>query len=483
MHCERGLVLSTSSSSSPFNPPSSAGTSAEDAADMVADRTEMEAAEALADMAQLAMREKPAESPAKWGSKGKRVRKRVKSESSPSDSRLSLVDSAPPCPDLAEDQAGQSEQKVQASRRNKSTKLGKSEQDTELGKQTPVVPRCTSTGSGRSRQNLTEAEKEERRIRRVLANRESARQTIRRRQALCEELTQKAADLARENVQLKMISKATKPEAGQAVEQPPHLNISASPSTTYPVMLFNQNPLQPLCWPSVVQASHPIQSQHGPPTALVVPSGIPAQAPGNLLLSQEQENPVKSNGPRTPIYIVPCPWFFPLPDHGNGLHLQSSSGMKNMHDENSVNNSYSSVPSLKTITGIENHISHSPTEKVKEETSSSTESKHANDLNEVPAGFPHDGGSHYIGLHPKEMMLAPLPQSSMGPPFTFKQENVFPSDYVGHVLTVFPEKNQGTVDYSSKKMVDTVAAAEARKRRKELTKIKNLNSRQCRTPA
>lgn len=44
---------------------------------------------------------------------------------------------------------------------------------------------------------------EARKIRRVLANRESARQTIRRRQAIFEELTRKAVDLAWENENLK----------------------------------------------------------------------------------------------------------------------------------------------------------------------------------------------------------------------------------------------------------------------------------------
>jgi hypothetical protein len=71
----------------------------------VADRMvmiELEAAEALADLAHLAVRES---SGREWGSKGKRARKRVKSESSPGDSALKLnpvVDSVPGSSDLAE---------------------------------------------------------------------------------------------------------------------------------------------------------------------------------------------------------------------------------------------------------------------------------------------------------------------------------------------------------------------------------------------
>jgi hypothetical protein len=65
-------------------------------------RIELEAAEALADLAHLAVRESGGR---EWGSKGKRARKRVKSESPPGDSALKLkpaVDSVPSSSDLAE---------------------------------------------------------------------------------------------------------------------------------------------------------------------------------------------------------------------------------------------------------------------------------------------------------------------------------------------------------------------------------------------
>ncbi|VFQ91530.1 unnamed protein product [Cuscuta campestris] len=60
-------------------------------------------------------------------------------------------------------------------------------------------------GACKSKPILTEGEREARRLRRVLANRESARQTIRRRQATYEALAKKAADLALENESLKMV--------------------------------------------------------------------------------------------------------------------------------------------------------------------------------------------------------------------------------------------------------------------------------------
>ncbi|KAK4392083.1 hypothetical protein Sango_1986100 [Sesamum angolense] len=74
--------------------------------------------------------------------------------------------------------------------------------------ETVRIVECTtksyqSNSANRSRQNLTEAEREARRLRRILANRESARQTIRRRQAMHLELIKKAADLSEENENLK----------------------------------------------------------------------------------------------------------------------------------------------------------------------------------------------------------------------------------------------------------------------------------------
>jgi hypothetical protein len=52
---------------------------------------------------------------------------------------------------------------------------------------------------------LPQAEKEAKRLRRVLANRESARQTILRRQAIRDELARKVADLSSQNENMKKV--------------------------------------------------------------------------------------------------------------------------------------------------------------------------------------------------------------------------------------------------------------------------------------
>ncbi|XP_044949079.1 bZIP transcription factor 16-like [Hordeum vulgare subsp. vulgare] len=64
----------------------------------------------------------------------------------------------------------------------------------------------------RPRHTLTEAEKEAKRLRRVLANRESARQTILRRQAIRDELARKVADLSSQNESMKKEKEAVMQE-------------------------------------------------------------------------------------------------------------------------------------------------------------------------------------------------------------------------------------------------------------------------------
>ncbi|XP_057535482.1 uncharacterized protein LOC130813655 [Amaranthus tricolor] len=134
-----------------------------------------------------------------WGSKGKR-----RSNSNSNSNNRRVKDSRPPSPtpfpfDLNLDQPSIFEEECQ----NGDVKVEEVCESIEPGFANKLRNNCS-----RSRHNLTEEEKEARRIRRILANRESARQTIRRRQAYHEELTRKAADLASENERLKRSKEA-----------------------------------------------------------------------------------------------------------------------------------------------------------------------------------------------------------------------------------------------------------------------------------
>ncbi|XVF76241.1 hypothetical protein PTKIN_Ptkin13bG0250400 [Pterospermum kingtungense] len=367
---------------------------------------------------------------------------------------------------------------------NALTKSVKAEQKAESVKSSPTcATKCMSRGGGRSRQNLTEAEKEARRIRRILANRESARQTIRRRQALCEKLTVKVANLTRENENLKRakelavkeyqsqestnkhlkaeMAKVIKFEEQKALAEVKLTHQISGPSTNYPFFFYNQHPFPPFCWPSIVQSSHFVQSQCGH-QGIFVPSSISTPTNGRLDSSHDQEYPVNINGPKAPLYVVSYPGFFSLPDHRNGLQPQPSCSPKGIEDEGSVNNQFSAGCSLKSGMHEEKYKSSLPKE-VEIEAYGSTEANPSN-LNCTPVRLP------LSSLICSEEALVSTPLSSAGTTFVVEQK------YVG----ALQEENKESTNYTSKKVLDAMAATEARKRRKELTKLKNRHGRQCR---
>lgn len=511
MDLESGSVSSSSTASLRSSP-------AESAEDRMVDM-ELEAAEALADLAHLAMIENgggsgAAETATNWGCKGKRVKKRVKTESPPgqSGSDMNPLGPEPPCSDPIDEQVMSDQQWDQTARGNILIKPVKADQDAESHKRSSsCATSYMSMAGGRSRQNLTEAEKEERRVRRILANRESARQTIRRRQALCEELTRKAADLSRENESLRrekelavkeyqsletinkhlkaQVAKVIKAEVGetQGEVKSAHAEMSSSP-TNCPLLLCNHHSLTPLGWPSIIQSSQPVPSRHGIQNAVTFPSNISTSITGKLASSQEQENPTDSNVARAPLYVVPCPWFFPLHVSGSGFHASISNSLKVLRDETSAYNGDGSGSSSKMTADKENHHFLLPV-KIKNEAYGLPEAQSYDDLNDIPVTeSSQDGGCQQIGRFTREATLTP-PPSSVGSSFIVKHDTVRQSDYTGHIEAVSKmanhlvspsEKKQEPVNYSSKKLVDAAAAAEARKRRKELTKLKNLHGRQCR---
>ncbi|GMP49996.1 hypothetical protein CsSME_00016787 [Camellia sinensis var. sinensis] len=406
-------------------------------------KNELEAAEALTSLAHSTRCSDQRAGPSQ----------RVKTESTTVDAVANLELSLRLSSDPPEDQAAVAQQQCE----NICTVMmegAKVEQDAELPEPSPKCSTSYASFSGsKSRKKLTEAEKEEKRIRRVLANRESARQTIRRRQANHAELTRKAASLTLENLNLKQ-------EKELAVSEYEHLrsrneclkaqmamtegeveetkidskSTNADISTPLcPYFIYNQPPYTPFLWPAIIQPSNPVQIKNGSQNSIIVPSDVPMPAIAKPNSFQEQENPQNINGPGTPLFIMPCPWFFPFPDHGNGLQSRPSFDLNDEQNETLMNNQGSANSS--SIAHVEKHH-HSLPIKVKTEASGSTEA--------MPA-------------------------------------NVVVSSTVSHTVTVLSELKQDLIVCSSKKNMDAVAAAaEARKKRKELTKLKNLHCRQFR---
>ena len=243
-----------------------------------------------------------------------------------------------------------------------------------------------------------------------------------------------------------------------------HEMTSIPPSTNCPLLLYNQPSFTPFLWSS---PEHRFQN-----------------AFASRAVPDERENP-NIDAYRTPLYILPCPWFFQLPNHGNGLHHPPSLNLKDKQD--AVNNQCSAS----SLTENKSDTETKPAEKFQEASFGLLPDGHlitphhkrmipTNNLHDLSYGFSPD--AHRILPHSNAMIFSPSPLTSLKPAITFNHEGELKSSYVdnaegNHIVSPLSEKNQEPVICSSKRLVDAVAAAEARKRRKELTKLKNLHGR------
>ncbi|XP_040870075.1 uncharacterized protein [Glycine max] len=332
--------------------------------------------------------------------------------------------------------------------------------------------------SRKSRRNLTEEEKEVRRIRRILANRESARQTIRRRQALCEELTRKAASLVVENENLKrekqlalneyqslettnkhlkaQIAKSINTEVEKTPVEPGSSVAEVTPlSGNGPWFLYNHFPVPQIFWPSILQFSNPVHLQNTSLNSFSIPPNAYVPCSSESESRHKQNNLINDNRTQNPFYMFPCPWLFPLPQFGN----QQSSPSSSLKDEQD---------NLSLASGWTEAIS----------------------INGPGWATPRsslDGGEKKTGCYIIEKYHEPS-LGCNGHASAVKQEHEFqlhsaPNNKVSstaYIATSSLEKKQGQCICQGRNLVDAVAAAEARKRRKELTKQKSIHNRQSR---
>ncbi|KAL0344775.1 UNVERIFIED_CONTAM: hypothetical protein Sradi_4308800 [Sesamum radiatum] len=231
--------------------------------------------------------------------------------------------------------------------------------------ETVRIVECTtksyqSNSANRSRQNLTEAEREARRLRRILANRESARQTIRRRQAMHLELIKKAADLSEENenlkkekelalkeytslkgrneflqLQLANIKKAERREMQEA----PNSSAGEKPSsatTGAPILLCYQPSLSPFFWPSIFPSSNGCHLQCASHSDVISSSMHGIDMPS---LHQGQEVYTRLGNP---LFVLPVPWLLPFLSNSYTIHSHSDTNKRQNETSSTRQCSFSS---------------------------------------------------------------------------------------------------------------------------------------------
>jgi hypothetical protein len=182
--------------------------------------------------------------------------------------------------------------------------------------------------------------------------------------------------------------------------------------------------------------------------------------------------------------MFPCPWLYPPPGVGNGEPPPSSS-LEDKQDNLLPGEQCSTSLSLNSVGNGDYHAT-LPI-KLKTEASDWTESRSSNDPDHATPSFSLDGGEQKTRC-PIEMFHGPAVDCN-GHAYVVKQEpelqlhsasdtNI--SSTASHIKPYSLEKKQEQFICPGKNLVDAVAAAEARKRRKELTKLKSNQSRQFR---
>ncbi|KAK4725157.1 hypothetical protein R3W88_027936 [Solanum pinnatisectum] len=230
----------------------------------------------------------------------------------------------------------------------------------------PPVTRRTS------RQELTEAEKEERRMRRVLANRESAKRTIHRRQAMREEMRRKADDLALENENLKkikelaaaeykflknknnnlrmQIAKNVETEVEETDDDSKSTLVETLTSTASTTSLHNQ---VPLVQSTVLPCFDGLILQSGTQSISSITPPVLTSLGGTKL-----ESSVMNNAPGTPLYIVSVPWQMQFHAQSYPFHSRTTSYPNDEHKTCLVHQC--STSTSKTTINMENHLNATP---------------------------------------------------------------------------------------------------------------------------
>ncbi|KAI3985088.1 hypothetical protein MKX01_027174 [Papaver californicum] len=476
-------------------------------------KIELDAARALADFATLALLESGKNNPScclgdesssrKWGHKGRRSKKRAKNEITTGggggelgknlESSSKLMSSSSDL--VQQDHSTETQPWDKNVCKNVEVKAVKAEEDFALP--AAAHPFRRNFGGGRSKQHLTEAEKEARRIRRVLANRESARQTIRRRQAMCEALTKKACELALDNESMKrekelvmkqyqslkdmnnQLKKQLARTEAETVEAPRPILKAPPLSENLPLSDYKGPPFT-IIWPSVMQPVNSVRTQSIAQHDTKVRDPVPPISNPNAF--QEQGNHSSVNALNSPFFVLPSPWFVPLPDHGNNPHHPVDSCISRdtkddnfpckIHETGSSSNSVENAMCRKSVLF----------RKLKADTFGPTDMGATNNLPE--------SSIRSTKCHPEELVFFPAPSRSVQAKAVVKseidqlQESTYNTESAStsssYVSSALPESKHEIDTYANKKLLDAAAAAEARKRRKELTKMKNHQSRQVR---
>ncbi|KAG2560139.1 hypothetical protein PVAP13_8KG057800 [Panicum virgatum] len=161
---------------------------------------------------------------------------------------------------------------------------------------------------------LTEAEKEAKRLRRVLSNRESARQTILRRQSIRDELTRKVADLSSQNENMKKEKDMVTQEYLSLKEANKQLKEQVARTTKKAPAAAAAVPIQQAAAGEAMAAPAAASPPATPPRPGFLYAAAPPAVPyvwGSWPPGPGYEHHHHGGSP-PPICLPPCAWYYPV---------------------------------------------------------------------------------------------------------------------------------------------------------------------------
>ncbi|XP_017255612.1 uncharacterized protein LOC108225291 isoform X1 [Daucus carota subsp. sativus] len=334
---------------------------------------------------------------------------------------------------------------------------------------------------------LTEDEKKERRFLRMLANRESAKLTILRRQARRVELERKAAELEYENEKLRKIKEVAMKEheflkrTNESLKAQLNLNrvtmnveVEETPEGSKfdnaHIPTSTSTRTQPSSLPHITPGSSIVQS--APQNGIACTSKIRVLTEGKTSLS-EHENPARTNVPGIP-FALPYTWLFP-PYYANGVPPWSS----DLAHEHNITKASGTSSFQKPLADVKNDQRY-PLKKTRGEASTSTvvtgpsAQVHCGKASGKELAHKHKVTSAAVTVSSSEGNEESVIGLHASPEDAIKRRNEFITS-AGTTSSSSEEDEDQNDGRLLRRQMDAFAAAAARKRRKDIVKMKNFH--------
>lgn len=283
------------------------------------------------------------------------------------------------------------------------------------------------------------------------------------------------------HLQLAEIKKA---EAGEMEEEPKisEAEKSCSATKSTPIFSHNKPSIVPCFWPPIIPSSDVFQflcaaHSHNMSSQFPTPQGdIPCSHQG-------QENSMGNARPGTPLFVLPVPWLLPFLTQHSTLHSNTGTNDR-------TNARQCSKCSCSETRPHEDNNQLSSNQNTKAEATNSMKTMSMDSVHRAGLTLPPESGGQYTARHFTSDVIVPglfspvRPLETRGPPRSFQVDDTAGVNVVSTTKSMrhgLSQRNQEPIIVPRKKPEDVFAASVARRRRKELMKLKNADCHNVQT--